>query len=146
MQKSRDMKKIKLFVIFTLLAIRAFAPKPPPEFTMVRPEAISPYEKIWLAVCKTESDNNPLAVNMNDPNGGSFGIAQIGRLKLSEYNTANKANYKLTDCFGVELSKKIFYWHCMRYPDIETAVKAWNGSGSAVVVYWNKILATCVLF
>jgi len=133
------MKALLIFFFF-LLSIRLLAPGYL-SGVILKAEPVKPYERIFKVICQIESNNDSLAVNLNDPNGGSFGIAQIGWLKLSEYNQATGANYKLTDLFSVELSKKIFLWHCMNYPDIETACKRWNGSGSATLVYWDKITA-----
>lgn len=103
-------------------------------------EGINPYIAIWNATCKVESDNYAGAYNENDPNGGSYGIVQIGQLKLNEYNEANGTDYQLKDCFSIAISRKIFMWHYTHYgTDIETACKAWNGSGPMTEKYWRKI-------
>jgi hypothetical protein len=134
------MKKMITSIILSMVCLGLGAP-PFQSGWIVRQEPINLFERYWTATTQIESQNDSLAVNLNDPNGGSFGIAQIGWLKLDEYNQANGTNYKLTDLFSVELSKKIFFWHCSNFPDIETAVKRWNGSGSATLIYWDRILA-----
>lgn len=134
------MKTILILFLF-LLSTHSKTPDAPVLYIQ-ESEGINPYTKIWNVVCYVESKNNPFAVNSNDPNGGSFGIAQIGRLKIAEFNKANGTNYTPMDCFNVDLSKRVFIWHCMNYHNIEAAVKAWNGSGKATLEYWQKI---CVL-
>ena len=115
-----------LTLILGLISASLMAP-PAPGVLMLQSEAVKPYEGIWNATCAVESDYNPFAINLNDPNGGSWGVAQIGQQKLDEYNNAYGTKYIITDCFDVEVSKKVFMWHCMKYYDAETACRVWNG-------------------
>jgi hypothetical protein len=105
---------------------------------------IQPYERLWQATCEVESNNNPFAVNLSDPNGGSWGIAQIGTLKLNEFNEANGTNFKLIDLFDTSISKQIFVWHCMKYQSLEQASRIWNGGYNGMnmertEIYWQLI-------
>ncbi len=132
------MKKY-LVIFLMLIAIKLSAP-PAGCLSILAGESVNPYDNVWKAISVIESGNNRFAVNFEDPNGGSYGIVQIGQLKLNEYNTANGTDYKLADCFDVEVSRKIFMWHFMKYgTDIETASKAWNGSGPMTNIYWDKV-------
>lgn len=132
------MKMMLLTIFILMFSIPVFAPVER-VFYINKTEGINPYEAIWNATCAVESSFDPFAYNSIDPNGGSFGIVQIGRLKLNEYNEANGTNYHLQDCYDVGISRKIFMWHCMKYTDIETASKKWNGSGPLVEEYYKKV-------
>lgn len=130
-----------LTLTFITCLFCALLTAPPSPCVMIfASEGINPYIGAWNATCAIESRFDPFAHNSKDPNGGSFGIAQIGQLKLNEYNQANNTNYHLKDCYDVSISQKIFFWHCMKYgTDIKTACKAWNGSGPATIEYWKLV-------
>jgi hypothetical protein len=83
-----------------------------------------------------ETANTPHLVNIKE---GAYGISQIRQIKLNEYNRITGSKITLHDCFNEEISRQIFYWHCSRYNNIETAVKRWNGSGPKTEIYWTKI-------
>jgi hypothetical protein len=137
------MKKVMIILIM-LISVKVSAP--PAGLMIPAGQSINPYLDAWQATGAVESSNNRFAVNYKDPNGGSYGIVQIGQLKLDEYNAANGTNYQLADCFDIEVSRKIFMWHYMKYGiDIETASKAWNGSGPATEEYWRKISAELIV-
>jgi len=112
---------------------------------ILQAEVFHPYEKIWQAAIYVESRGDPFAVNPLDPNGGSWGIVQIGQLKLNEYNLEHGTNLVLKDCFDVEISKKIFMHHMAKYNDIETAIRGWNGSGPKTLEYWSLIQKALLL-
>lgn len=94
-------------------------------------EGINPFAGVWAASTSIESSNNPYAYNEKDQVGGSWGIVQIGQSMLSAYNHANSTNYVLSDCFDVEVSRRIFMWHHQKYyPDIEAGCRSWNGGNN----------------
>lgn len=132
------MKKT-LVILLIWIPVCLFAPAES-RLTIVQTESIQPYVEAWEAVSYVESRFNPFAVNLLDPNGGSWGIVQIGQLKLDEYNEEHNTHYGLQDCFDVPFSKKVFMNHMMKYNDIETAIRAWNGSGPKTDDYWKLIL------
>lgn len=96
-------------------------------------------ENVFTAICYIESRGNPYVVNFDDPNGGSWGVAQIGQLKLNEFNRANKTQYKISDLLDVKLSKRIFLFHCRQYKDIDIAIRSWNGSGEKAQKYLKLV-------
>lgn len=106
----------------------------------VRAESgLNPFEKVFTVICEIESGNDSSRVNMDDPNGGSWGIAQIGQLKLDEYNAAHNTHHVLKDLFCKELSRSIFMFHCMQFISIDTAIKRWNGSGKQADDYLKRV-------
>jgi hypothetical protein len=133
------MKRILLIVFMLSLAITPFATTER-EIAIAAGEAINPFTEVWNAACIVESQGDASAYNDQDPNGGSHGIVQIGHMKLDDYNADNGTSYTLEDCYDVNISRKIFMWHYMQYgTDIETACKAWNGSGPMTEIYWLKV-------
>ena len=143
-EKKRKRKKMKTLLILILFCIPLSGTPPLATMYIERLSPVNPYDRIFAKVCRVESNFNSYAVNLNDPRGGSWGIVQIGSQKLSEYNEANGTNYGLIDLFNVELSKRIFIWHCMKYQDLETACREWNGGSNGMNMestkeYWQKI-------
>lgn len=106
-----------------------------------RAESIQPYEKIWEAVCLIESSNNPLAIGDKNLKEHSYGIAQIRRERLEDYNKSTGHKYLLYDLFDPGLSKAIFMHYAFKYGPyrIDEAVMRWNGSGPATLTYWNNV-------
>ena len=99
-------------------------------------EAINPYDQIWEAICKTESNSNVQAYNHKEQ---ATGIVQIRPIRLLDYNQRTNSNYKLVDCYKAEVSKKIFMYyankfHSNQYDKIATD---WNKCKSDR--YWNKV-------
>ncbi len=102
------------------------------------PEAtiIKPYEHIWKAVCKVESNGNANAYNHKEK---ATGIVQIRPIKLKDYNQRTHSNYKLADCNKVDVSKKIFMYYAQKFNpnDHKRIAKDWNKSKTDR--YWDKI-------
>lgn len=135
------MKKLILLITLTL-PLTLFAPEPP-AVTVVELLPINPYQPLSEAVSVTESLKNAFAVNVEEQ---AYGMYQIRQCKLDDYNAFHGTNYVLTDLFDVELSERIFYWHCGQYSpyDFETIARAWNGSGEMTTVYWEKVKSVLI--
>lgn len=99
-------------------------------------EPINRYEELWLAICKYESNHNPLAVNITEQ---AYGIAQIRQVRVEHYNRLTGKNYTLQDCFNVDVSKEIFMYFTSFYKSEEMIAKRWNGSGPKTLIYWQNI-------
>lgn len=129
------MKRILIILAMSLIVGRATAP---PNDRIYLPEAnqIKPFERAWQAVCIVESNNNPRAYN---PIEMATGVSQIRPIRLNDYNKRTGKNYKLEDCYDVEISKEIFMYYCSNPYDIEKTCKSWNGSGPKTEEYWSKI-------
>jgi hypothetical protein len=128
------MKKL-LLILLVLMPAVLFAPTPHRAFLV----ALSPIERyypMFTAVATVETQGNAFKVNILE---GAYGILQIRQCMLNDYNRITKSNYSLRDCFSVPVSRRIFYWHCCRYRDIETAARRWNGRGRQTDIYWQKI-------
>ena len=102
-------------------------------------DPINPYLGLSKAIDKVETNCNPLAVGDKHLKSWSYGIKQIRQIKLDWYNMKTGKHYTLKDCFNEEISQEIFMYHCMHYITLETSAKRWNGSGSATLIYWNKV-------
>jgi hypothetical protein len=103
--------------------------------------AICPYESIWLAVCMEESRLDSTVCNPKDPNGGSYGIAEIGKKRLGEYNKLTKHFYTIKDLYTVKVSKEIFMYYACRigWRDSDKIIRRWNGSGPKTYAYLKRV-------
>ena len=129
-----------LILIITMFLICQSLPAPGFKNLVINKiDPIMPYEKYWQATCQVESHGNPFAINDKDPNGGSYGIAQIGQQKLKDYNRANGTNLSLLNCLDTLTSKQVFMWHIKQYKSLKVAIKAWNGKGQKAEIYYSKI-------
>jgi hypothetical protein len=124
---------ITLFFLITL-NLHLLAPEFP-TLPVERPTPISFYDRLIKAIVMIESSGGKQLYNKKE---GAVGAFQIRQIRLDHYNQQNATFYKLSDCFDYQLSKKVFlyYAHGKSY---EKAAKTWNGSGSATIVYWNKV-------
>jgi hypothetical protein len=136
------MKKIATFLLM-LSFWGAFSVlwAPPPEDNNVilikQGLGINPYLCLWEAVCKYESNNNPLAYN---PREQATGIAQIRPVLVRDYNQRTGRDYCVEDMYDIEISKEIFmYYASRRGPNYEQIARQWNGSGPMTDVYWENI-------
>ena len=112
-------------------------------------------ELLWLCICLVESGGDPNAIG---DNGKAFGIAQIHREVVDDWNKYhrlywNMPEYRHIDCFNPDTSKEIFFWYIKRYcnglrlghePTMEDAARIWNGGPngfrkSTTIKYWKKI-------
>ena len=102
---------------------------------------IRPYEDLWLAVCKVESNFNPYAIGDLDLKEKSYGIAQIRRVRLDDYNDRTGNRLKLTEMYDPKISKEIFMFYATKFhhTDYEHIARRWNGSGYKTLIYWGKV-------
>jgi hypothetical protein len=104
---------------------------------------------LWEAVCRVESNGNPLAVG---DGGRAAGIAQIWAITVRDVNRIAGTNYTLNDRFDVEKSKAIFQLYVNHYgkgKSDEVKARIWNGGPNAMKAtgqkqinlnrYWAKI-------
>ena len=85
-----------------------------------------------------ESGNDPCAYNHGEM---ATGIYQIRPIRILDYNQRTGKNYKLSDCYDIQISKEIFLYYADKkhFTDLENIAKEWNGRGAKTVVYWEKI-------
>jgi hypothetical protein len=104
---------------------------------------------LWEAVCRVESNGNPLAVG---DGGRAAGIAQIWAITVRDVNRFAGTKYTLNDRFDVEKSKAIFQLYVNHYgkgQSDEVKARIWNGGPNAMKAtgqkltnlnrYWAKI-------
>jgi len=129
--------------IILLLCIAIFSTQlglSPPDKTLIildRPP-LEPFKALLEAVGMVESGNDPGAYNHGEM---ATGIYQIRPIRILDYNQRTGKNYKLSDCYDIQISKEVFlfYAHKKHFTDLENIAKDWNGSGEQTVVYWEKI-------
>ena len=131
----------------TLIILCAFwwlVSAPPTSVAMiVAPEPIQPYEKLWEATCRVESNFNPYAVGDKHMKQYSYGIVQIRKSRLDDYFRQTGIRYDVKDMFDPVKSKEVFMFYCTG-TDMETLARNWNGGPKgmqkkATIKYWNKI-------
>jgi hypothetical protein len=104
---------------------------------------------LWEAVCRVESNGNPLAVG---DGGRAAGIAQIWAITVRDVNRFAGTNYTLNDRFDAEKSRQIFRLYTEHYAkgkSDEVKARIWNGGPNAMKAtgkklanlnaYWAKI-------
>ena len=130
-------KKLFLVLCVILIPLAGFSPKDKVIY-IKKDMPIQPYEDLWLAVCKVESNGDPQAYN---PEEKAIGISQIRLIRVKDYNRQTGKRYKHKEMYDPVKSKDVFMFFALKYPpsDIETAAKRWNGSGRKTEVYWAKV-------
>jgi hypothetical protein len=104
---------------------------------------------LWEAVCRVESNGNPLAVG---DGGKAAGIAQIHAITVRDVNRIAGTKFTLNDRFDVEKSRAIFQLYTEHYgkgKSDEVKARIWNGGPNAMKAtgqklinlnrYWKKI-------
>jgi hypothetical protein len=104
---------------------------------------------LWEAVCRVESNGNPLAVG---DGGRAAGIAQIWAITVRDVNRFAGTKFTLNDRFDVEKSRAIFQLYVNHYgkgKSDEVKARIWNGGPNAMKAtgkklanlnaYWSKI-------
>lgn len=129
--------KFMTLLILLSISIPAFAPG---FETLIAetPERINPFEKIWAAICKIESDFDPFAYNATE---NSCGIAQLREIRLLDYNIRTGSDHVLSDAFDANFSKSVFmfYAHLYGHHKTDQLIKSWNGSGKRADEYVKKV-------
>jgi len=127
--------KTILLVILLFISVKLLAPEVRC-FYIEKAKAIGRFDRLIAAVVWIESRNNPLAYN---PREGAVGAFQIRQCRIEHYNRLTGSNYKLTDCYDYELSRKIFVFFAERIGDESKIIKSWNGSGPKTIEYYLKV-------
>jgi hypothetical protein len=104
---------------------------------------------LWEAVCRVESNGNPLAVG---DGGRAAGIAQIWAITVRDVNRFAGTQFTLNDRFDAEKSRQMFRLYTEHYAkgkSDEVKAKIWNGGPNAMKAtgqkklnldrYWSKI-------
>lgn len=136
------MKMISLTFIACLFCATLAAP-PSPSMIILVPEEIRPYEALWTATCKVESNFNPYAIGDKHLRKKSYGIAQIRQTRLDDYYKRTGIRYYEKDMFDVNKSKEVFMHYCTGN-DLETISRSWNGGKKGMqkkstLKYWKLI-------
>lgn len=131
------MKKMKMMILITCIFSASLTAPPPQMIVIPAGEAIRPYEAIWNAVRFIEIGEMPNeTINYEEQ---AYGPGQIRQIKLDWYYNRTGIRHSLRDCFSEEVSKSIFFYHMMQYPNIDRGIKAWNGSGPKTEIYLSKV-------
>lgn len=130
-------------IILILCLISASLTAPPMEGVLVvAPEPIKPYEAIWNATCKVESNFDPYAIGDKNLKEYSYGIVQIRNTRLIDYYKHTGIKYTTKDMFDPIKSKEVFMYYARG--DHENIARTWNGGPrgmekKSTLKYWYKI-------
>jgi len=135
-----------LTLLITLFCFQLSAP-PYERLAIIKAEAINPYEAIWQATCKVESDNNPFAIGDKHLKDYSYGIVQVRKARLKDYYNKTGVKYSEMDMFDPVKSKELFMYYASRYnpSQIREISSEWNGGTNwkkkkSTMKYYKKIL------
>jgi len=99
---------------------------------------------LWQAICKVESNNNPMAIG---DGGKAVGIAQIWPITVRDCNRIAKTNYTLEDRYDPIKSREMFVIYTEHYAkgkSDETKARIWNAGPKRAYLadkYWTKVKA-----
>ena len=105
-------------------------------FVVLNAESINPYMNIWDAISMAESHKNCKAYNSRER---ATGIVQIRPIRLKDYNQRTNSHYKLSDCFNIEVSKKIFMYYAEKFKPHEYNKIATDWNKCKNNSYWNIV-------
>jgi hypothetical protein len=141
------MKRLLLLLCFGIMVSVAGYSPATNTITIATKPPIRPYEALWDATCKVESNNDPNAIGDKKLKYKSYGIAQIRKPRLDDYFRQTGIKYNPVDMFDTIKSKSVFMWYAMQYPpsDIESISRCWNGGSKGMKkqstkVYYKKVL------
>ena len=121
----------QLLLVMCMLCFSSLAGLAPQQKALyiLQAEPIRPYEKIWLAVCKVESNFNPYAIGDVHLKNKSYGMVQIRQVRLDDYYQQTGIRYNTKQMFDTVRSKSVFMFYATQYrPDeIEKISRCWNG-------------------
>lgn len=131
-------KSVLITILVFTSAMILCAPNVEHTLYVKKAPAINPYEKLFTACARVESENNPNAINKKEQ---AYGIVQIRQIRLDDFNQRTGKHYKLKDMLDTKRSKEVFMYYAKSYGinHIETIARRWNGSGKETLVYWNKV-------
>ena len=140
--KFQTMKKVMTTLIIALITTFCYAPGTNTLMVFVT-DPIRPYEKIWEATCKYESNNDPYAIGDKHLRHKSYGVAQIRQVRLDDYFKRTGIRYTTKDMFDPVKSKEIFMYYASG-SDMEAIARKWNGGDrgmqkKSTIKYWKQI-------
>jgi hypothetical protein len=129
--------------LITCLFCSSLGAPPSPAITIVGIDAIHPYEKLWQATCKVESNFNPMAIGDKNLKKHSYGIVQIRAERLNDYYKETGIRYTVKDMFDPKKSKEVFMYYALG-SNLESIARCWNGgpdgmNKASTRAYWNLI-------
>lgn len=137
---------MKLFLIFSMFVLSLTAPPLPVMLPVIMSEPLKPFEKIWQATCKVESNFDALAIGDKHLKNHSYGIAQIQESRLKDFQRRTGINYSLTDMYSPEKSKSVFMYYAIEIGPYnqQRISREWNGGirgmqKKSTLKYWNKV-------
>jgi len=107
---------------------------------------MQPYERIWQAICRVESNNDPLAWHLERNGLPALGIAQIMQSRLDDYNTKTGKHLRLTEMYNPQKAKSVFMLYAIEIGpyDYQRIARCWNGGKNGMHIkqtysYYLKI-------
>jgi hypothetical protein len=132
------MKKLILILCIAFYGDLAGLCPPIQTITIAIGYPIEPYNELFNAVCMIESSMRPRVINKKEQ---AYGLVQVRKGKLADFNRLAKKNYSLQDCLDPKIAKEIFMFFAVKYhyTQSETIARKWNGKGYKTTIYWNKV-------
>ena len=134
------MYKMIITIFLTLFSLKAFCPTEKVIY-IDQPDPINPFENVWNAVIKIESNGDPFAVGDKHLEEWSYGIGQIRKVRLDHYYDLTGIRYFEEDMFDPAKSKEVFMFsaHKIGPYDMDRIIRGWNGSGPLTYRYLAKV-------
>jgi len=131
---------ISLVSILILFTLQLKAPLDN-RVVIIKDEPVRPYEAVWNATCKVESNFNPFAVGDTTLQSWSYGIVQIRKIRLDDYFMRTGIRYTTKDMFDPAKAKEVFIYFADRIGpyDIERISRNWNGAWRLTASYWKRV-------
>ena len=125
------MKRMTTILISILFCTLLSAP-PNNAGMIFESEPVNPFESLWKATCKVESNFNPFAIGDKHLKEWSYGIAQIRRVRLDDYFKRTGIRYTTGDMFDTVKSKQVYLYYASQFSPHQTEAvsRAWNGGNN----------------
>jgi hypothetical protein len=135
------MKIMKILIILLTLTFRAYSPGNQ-VVSILLMEPMRPYEAIWNATCKGESNFDPFAIGDKHLKAHSYGIVQVRKSRLDDYYRETGIRHTVTDMFDPKKAKMVFMHYAQG--DYENVSRTWNGGPDGMqnpktYEYWLRI-------
>lgn len=139
------MKTMLIVILLLFISIIAIAPESN-NLVIITDEPLNPYERIWNATCRIESNFNSNAIGDLHLKRKSYGIVQIRKTRLDDYFIRTGIRYTEYDMFDPVISKEVFMFYALQYlpSQIEEISRCWNGGErgmqkKSTIKYYEKI-------
>lgn len=134
------MRKMQILILFLGLTLQMYAPENKVLY-ISEPMAINPYQRACGAVWRVESNFDATAIGDKHLKQWSYGIGQIRKERLDDYNKATGNHYTVKDLFSPAISRQIFMHYAHQYGPyrIDEMIRAWNGSGPKTYIYLKNV-------